>query len=79
MPSTTSSNLDSVRNWLLAKHPERTSIAADEDLIKARLVDSLSFVEFVLTVEEASGVEIDHEAIDLEDFRSLEAIERKYF
>ncbi|CAM5362459.1 acyl carrier protein [Streptomyces abikoensis] len=79
MPSTTSSNLDTVRNWLLAKHPERTAIAPDEDLIKARLVDSLSFVEFVLTVEEASGTEIDHETIDLEDFRTLEAIERKYF
>ncbi|MFE5872626.1 acyl carrier protein [Streptomyces roseifaciens] len=79
MPSKTSSNVDAVRNWLLAKHPERTSIAPDEDLIGSRLVDSLSFVEFVLTVEEASGKEIDHEAIDLADFRTLAAIERKYF
>lgn len=79
MPSTTSSNVDAVRNWLLAKQPERTSIAPDEDLITARLVDSLSFVEFLLTIEEASGVEIDREAIDLADFRTLEAIERKFF
>ncbi|MFG2223894.1 acyl carrier protein [Streptomyces sp. NPDC048644] len=79
MPSTTSSNVDAVRNWLLAKHPERDSIAPDEDLIAARFVDSLSFVEFVLTIEEASGVEIDREEIDLADFRTLEAIQRKFF
>lgn len=79
MPSTTSQTVETVRNWLLAKHTERTSIASDEDLITARLVDSLSFVEFVLTIEEASGVEIDRDAINLEDFRTLDAIERKFF
>ncbi|MGW0737709.1 acyl carrier protein [Streptomyces sp. NPDC002851] len=79
MSSTTSSSVDAVRNWLLAKHPERSSIAQDEDLITARLVDSLSFIEFVLTIEEASGAEIDRDAIDLADFRTLEAIERKFF
>ncbi|MEU7183792.1 acyl carrier protein [Streptomyces celluloflavus] len=79
MPNTTSSNLDQVRNWLLARTTERDSIDPDEDLITARLVDSLSFVEFVLTIEEASGVEIDREAIDLDDFRTLKAIERKFF
>ncbi|MFI0982933.1 phosphopantetheine-binding protein [Streptomyces sp. NPDC021093] len=78
MPSTTSSKIDAVRNWLLAKHPERTAIAPDEDLITARLVDSLSFVEFVMTIEEAGDTEIDREAIDLADFRTLAAIESKF-
>ncbi|MEV4443564.1 acyl carrier protein [Streptomyces sp. NPDC049577] len=79
MPGTTASNLDQVRNWLLARAPQRDTVAPDEDLITARLVDSLSFVEFLLVIEEASGAEIDREAMDLADFRTLEAIERKFF
>ncbi|GAA4236069.1 hypothetical protein GCM10022254_44780 [Actinomadura meridiana] len=79
MATTISPDLDPVRNWLLAKHPERETITPDEDLIEARLVDSLSFVEFLLTIEEASGAEIDREAIEIADFRTLEAIGRKFF
>lgn len=79
MGSATAQGIDQVRNWVLAKHPERESIGPDEDLIAARLVDSLSFVEFVFTIEEASGTEIDTENIDLEDFRTLNAIEKKHF
>lgn len=79
MGTATARGIDRVRDWVLAKHPERDSIAPDEDLISGRLVDSLAFVEFVFTIEEASGAEIDTENIDLEDFRTLNAIEKKHF
>jgi acyl carrier protein len=71
--------IDAVRDWLVKKHPERETIGADEDLIEARVVDSLSFVEFLFVIEEASGTEIDQENIDLEKFRTLAAIENTYF
>jgi phosphopantetheine--protein transferase-like protein len=77
-PSRTSA-LNDVKDWILAKHPERADIPRDLDLIDTRLVDSLSFVEFVFVIEQASGHEIDTESLDLSQLRSLGAIERHFF
>lgn len=77
--SAVTGSLNEVRDWILRKHPERTSLEPDLDLIENRLIDSLSFVEFVFTIESASGVSIDVENIDVDDFRTLAAIERKFF
>jgi acyl carrier protein len=79
MDTSTSTGIAAVRNWLLSRAPGLDSIDPDEDLVSGRLVDSLSFVEFLFTVEEASGVEIDRDSVDLADFRTLGAIERKFF
>ncbi|MEU5693155.1 phosphopantetheine-binding protein [Actinosynnema sp. NPDC020468] len=68
-----------VQDWILGRHPDRTSIGRDEDLIESRLVDSLSFVELVYVIEDASGVEIDFDAIDLADFQTIAAIDRAFF
>lgn len=76
MPST---GIDEVRSWILSRHPERNSVAADENLIESRLVDSLSFVELVYAIEGASGVEIDFDNIDIQDFQTLSAIEKAFF
>jgi acyl carrier protein len=76
---TTSVGLPSITQWILDKHPERTSIDPEEDLIVNRLIDSLSFVEFVFLIEQESGASIDIENIDLEQFRTLGAIEKAYF
>ncbi|MEV0635592.1 phosphopantetheine-binding protein [Streptomyces sp. NPDC050619] len=74
-----SAGIDEVRTWILDRHPDRTSVAADENLIESRLVDSLSFVELVYTIEGASGVEIDFDTIDIQDFQTLSAIEKAFF
>ncbi|MDH6134300.1 acyl carrier protein [Kitasatospora sp. MAA4] len=74
-----SAGIDDVRAWILGRHPERTAIAADEDLIESRLVDSLSFVELVYAIESASGVEIDFDTIDIQDFQTLSSIEKAFF
>lgn len=73
------SGIDEVRTWILSRHPERNSIAPDENLIESRLVDSLSFVELVYVIEGASGAEIDFDAIDLKDFQTLSALEKAFF
>jgi acyl carrier protein len=77
--SSVTGNVAEVRDWILHKHPEREVIELDLDLIENRLSDSLSFVEFVFAIESASGVSIDVEAIDIDDFRTLAAIEKKFF
>lgn len=42
-------------------------------------MDSLSFVEFIFVIEQASGREINTEALDLDQLRTLDAIERSFF
>ncbi|AEW96636.1 MULTISPECIES: phosphopantetheine-binding protein [Streptomycetaceae] len=74
-----SAGIDDVRDWILGRHPERDSLAPDENLIESRLVDSLSFVELVYAIEAASGVEIDFDSIDIQDFQTLSAIEKAFF
>lgn len=71
--------LTDVKKWILSKRPERTDIPSDLDLIDTRLVDSLSFVEFIFVIEQASGRVIDTESLDLNQLRTLEAIERSFF
>ncbi|XVS68073.1 holo-ACP synthase [Actinosynnema sp. CA-299493] len=79
MGSTVSTGIDEVRRWVLARNPGRTSIADDENLIENRLVDSLSFVDLIYTIEAAAGVEIDFERIDVADFQTLSTIEQAFF
>jgi acyl carrier protein len=70
--------LDKVRAWLLNRNPELVEIAPDWDLIENRVVDSLSFVEFVYLIEDLSGQPIEMSAIVVEDFRTLDSIGRRY-
>ena len=79
MTASLDTRLDAVTDWILAKHPERSTIEPEEDLIVNRLIDSLSFVEFVFLISEESGTDIDPESIDLEQFRTLRAIETAFF
>jgi acyl carrier protein len=76
---TTATGIASVTAWILAKHPDRGSIDPAEDLIANRLVDSLSFMEFLFLIEQESGRSIDVDEIDLEQFRTLKAIEQTFF
>ncbi|MFE2727335.1 phosphopantetheine-binding protein [Kitasatospora sp. NPDC059327] len=74
-----SAGIDQVREWILARNPGRESIEPDENLIESRLVDSLSFVELVYTIESVSGVEIDFDSIDMQDLQTLSSIEKAFF
>ncbi|MFE9613357.1 acyl carrier protein [Streptomyces sp. NPDC006012] len=74
-----STGIEKVRDWILGRHADRTELAADVNIIENRLVDSLSFVELVYVIEDASGAEIDFDNIDIEDFQSLATIEKAFF
>jgi uncharacterized protein (TIGR03083 family) len=69
---------DQIKIWVLSRHPELTDLDPDLDLIETRLIDSLSFVEFVFHVEQVSGRPIDMDSVDIEDFRTLRRIEHRY-
>lgn len=71
--------LQQVKNWILERHPEREDIAPDLDLIENRLIDSLSFVEFVFLLEQECGRSIQMETLEVDEIRTLAAIEKHFF
>ncbi len=70
--------LQQLKDWILKRHPERDDIPADYDLIENRLIDSLTFVEFVFLLEQVSGRSIDTETLNVDDFRKLEVIDERF-
>ncbi|MFE4519042.1 acyl carrier protein [Kitasatospora sp. NPDC056783] len=73
-----SDTLQPIKAWILKRHPERTDIAPDLDLIENRLIDSLSFVEFVFLLEQVSGRKIDMTALEVDHLRTLRVIEERF-
>ncbi|MEW2626253.1 acyl carrier protein [Streptomyces sp. NPDC048106] len=71
--------LHQVKDWILKRHPERDDIPGDLDLIENRLIDSLSFVEFVFLLEQHSGRAIEMETLEVDSIRTLDAIEAAFF
>jgi acyl carrier protein len=70
---------DLVLSYLLARRPELTSIDPDLDLIDNRIIDSLSFVNFLYVLEEQSGQQISLDEVSPEDFRTLRRIRERFF
>jgi acyl carrier protein len=67
--------VEEVISWLKEKNPELCGeIPADLDLIETRMIESLSFLEFICLLEELSGKIIDIGSLSVDDFRSLERI-----
>ena len=64
-----------VKSWLLRRKPELSDIDEDLDLIENRIIDSLSFLDFVFFLEELTGRELVATAETVGSFRSLRAIE----
>lgn len=50
--------IETLRAWLLEKHPELDSIDDELDLFENKLIDSLNFVEYILIIEELIDQEI---------------------
>jgi acyl carrier protein len=74
----TTMSIDAIKEWIISRNEGRQDVGADEDLIDCRLVDSLSFVEFIFLIEEVSGEEIDVDKLDLNDVRTLAAIKKRF-
>ncbi|MEU3688287.1 acyl carrier protein [Streptomyces narbonensis] len=71
--------MERIAEWLHEKNPGLDGpIDADEDLIEARLIDSMDFLEFIDLLEEISGDTIDLQEVTIDDFRTLSRVERRF-
>ncbi|MBC6447493.1 acyl carrier protein [Actinokineospora xionganensis] len=68
-----------VRDFILQRNSTMDTLSDDLDLIDSRAINSLAFVEFIFLLEELTGESIDPEDLDLDDFRTLTAIEARFF
>ncbi|MFK7803182.1 MAG: acyl carrier protein [Anaerolineae bacterium] len=75
----TSTPLDNIIKFLHSRNPDLGEIAHDVDLIESRIIDSLDFIELVFLIEEATGAPVDLEEIEVDNLRTLQAIEASYF
>jgi len=71
--------MQSVQEFILGRNSKFDRLDGDLDLIDSRAINSLAFVEFIFLLEELTGEPIDPEELDLDDFRTLNAIEARFF
>ncbi|MFD8207961.1 acyl carrier protein [Streptomyces sp. NPDC059695] len=71
--------MDPIAAWLHEKNPGLDGpIDADEDLIEARLIDSMDFLEFIDLLEELSGSSIDLQEVTIDDFRTIGRVQERF-
>ncbi|GHA95687.1 acyl carrier protein [Streptomyces termitum] len=71
--------MERVIAWIHEKNPGLDgTIAPDEDLIEARLIDSLDFLEFIYLLESVSGRTIDLQEVSIDDFCTLDRIRERF-
>ncbi|GAA4656635.1 hypothetical protein GCM10023347_03020 [Streptomyces chumphonensis] len=71
--------MERITAWLHERNPGLDGpIAPDEDLIEARLIDSMDFLEFIDLLESLSGRTIDLQTITIDDFRTLDRIRERF-
>ncbi|MFD3331937.1 acyl carrier protein [Streptomyces sp. NPDC058700] len=71
--------MERIAAWLHEKNPGLDGpIDADEDLIEARLIDSMDFLEFIDLLEDLSGAPIDLQDVTIDDFRTLSRVRRRF-
>ncbi|GGY40154.1 acyl carrier protein [Streptomyces omiyaensis] len=71
--------MERVTAWLQEKNPGLDGpIDTDEDLIEARLIDSMDFLEFIDLLEDISGTSIDLQEVTIDDFRTLARVRERF-
>ncbi|MFB7512129.1 acyl carrier protein [Streptomyces sp. NPDC056144] len=71
--------MERIDAWLREKNPGLDGpIGTDEDLIEARLIDSMDFLEFIDLLEELSGASIDLQDVTIDDFRTLSRVRERF-
>ncbi|MBQ0826581.1 acyl carrier protein [Streptomyces tagetis] len=71
--------MQTVREFILGRNPGLAEVSDDLDLIDSRAINSLAFVEFLFLLEELTGEPIDPEDVAVDDFRTVTAIEARFF
>lgn len=76
---TTKDSFDELCDWLQIKTKRESPIPFDLDLVEQKIIDSLVFVEFMMLLEEYSGVVIEVDEELLGKVYSLNAIRDNFF
>lgn len=71
--------MQAIRAFIQGRNSKIGPLTEDLDLIDSRAIDSLAFVEFIFLLEELTGEPIDPEDLNLDDFRTLKALETRFF
>ncbi|WP_395377221.1 phosphopantetheine-binding protein [Marinicella sp. W31] len=74
-----SAQLEELRTWLTEKKKLNQPIPLDVDLIETGIMDSLLFAEYVMMIEELSGIEIEVDDDLLDQVKSLQQVYKYYF
>lgn len=53
---------------------EAEEVGPETDVLESGLLDSVTFVDLLVRLEEAFGVEVEVDEVELEDFRTARAI-----
>ncbi|MET9075270.1 acyl carrier protein [Streptomyces sp. NPDC004232] len=75
----TTEPMQAVREFILERNPKLDQLSDELDLIDSRAINSLAFIEFIFLLEELTGEPIDPEDLNLDDFRTLKALETRFF
>ncbi|MEU5825727.1 acyl carrier protein [Streptomyces sp. NPDC047803] len=71
--------MDLITEWIHEKNPDiEGAVGPDEDLIEARLIDSMDFLEFIDLLESITGEDIDLQSATIDDFRTLNRIQERF-
>ncbi|MFD6246284.1 acyl carrier protein [Streptomyces roseolus] len=71
--------MERVTAWIQDKNPGLEGpVDAHEDLIEARLIDSMDFLEFIDLLEDISGTSIDLQEVTIDDFRTLARVQERF-
>ena len=74
-----SRKIQKVREFIIDNHSGSCAFSDTDDLIDCGLIDSLRFMDFVLLIEELSGITIPLDDLDIEQFRTIENINKSFF
>jgi acyl carrier protein len=68
-----------VKQWILEQNHEVSDLAREEDLFLAGLISSIQIVEMLVVIENNGGRRVNRKTLEPDNFRSLRAIEEKFF
>ncbi|WP_375412653.1 hypothetical protein [uncultured Bradyrhizobium sp.] len=68
-----------LRTFLQGDRPDPVVFSDGDDLIEKGILDSLRFREFIHLIEALSGMAIDVENLNIDDFRSIDRIVTTFF
>ena len=71
--------IEVLRAFIISRNNAIAVLPPDLDIIEKKVIDSLQLVDLIYMVEDLSNTAIDFETLNIDHFRSLEAIERQFF